>query len=147
MAATATTANNQHTTGAAAKGAVCRFCSAEIKTSLVDLGMSPLCESYLPAEKLNHMEPFYPLHVHVCDRCFLVQLEEYVTPDEGGDDSEQQKKLLAMIQKIWSKNKLDFRNTDVAEKLLSETEVAELWYLVEAEEVFSAAHCHLLLRV
>jgi SPP1 family phage portal protein len=39
-----------------------------------------------------------------------------------------------MIQKIWSKNKLDFRNTDVAEKLLSETEVAELWYLVEAEE-------------
>ena len=37
--------------------------------------MSPLCESYLPAEQLDQMEPFYPLHVWVCDQCFLVQLE------------------------------------------------------------------------
>jgi C-methyltransferase C-terminal domain/Putative zinc binding domain/Methyltransferase domain len=44
--------------------------------------MSPLCESYLPADRLNTMEPFYPLHVFVCERCFLVQLEEYVSPDE-----------------------------------------------------------------
>jgi C-methyltransferase C-terminal domain/Putative zinc binding domain/Methyltransferase domain len=48
----------------------------------VDLGMSPLCESFLPADRLNTMEPFYPLHVFVCERCFLVQLEEYVSPDE-----------------------------------------------------------------
>jgi len=41
--------------------------------------MSPLCESYVSAEHLNEMEPFYPLHVWVCDRCFLVQLEEYVS--------------------------------------------------------------------
>jgi SAM-dependent methyltransferase len=40
--------------------------------------MSPLCESYLRADQLNDMEPFYPLHVYVCDRCFLVQLQEYV---------------------------------------------------------------------
>jgi hypothetical protein len=44
------------------------------------LGMSPLCESFLPAERLNEMEPFYPLHVYVCDHCFLVQLQEYVSP-------------------------------------------------------------------
>jgi hypothetical protein len=43
--------------------------------------MSPLCESFLPADKLNHMEPFYPLHVWVCRKCFLVQLEEYVGPE------------------------------------------------------------------
>jgi len=43
--------------------------------------MSPLCESYLRPDQLNEMEPFYPLHVFVCDRCFLVQLEEYVSPD------------------------------------------------------------------
>jgi SAM-dependent methyltransferase len=43
--------------------------------------MSPLCESYVSAESLNHMEPFYPLHVYVCDECFLVQLEEYVSPE------------------------------------------------------------------
>jgi len=44
--------------------------------------MSPLCESYLSADQLNQMEPFYPLHVYVCENCFLVQLEEYVSPDE-----------------------------------------------------------------
>ncbi len=60
--------------------AQCRFCDAPLNHLLVDLGMSPLCESYVPADKLNCMEPFYPLHVYVCDRCFLVQLEEYVTP-------------------------------------------------------------------
>jgi SAM-dependent methyltransferase len=43
--------------------------------------MSPLCESYLPADHLNAMEPFYPLHVKVCEECFLVQLEEYVSPE------------------------------------------------------------------
>jgi 2-polyprenyl-3-methyl-5-hydroxy-6-metoxy-1,4-benzoquinol methylase len=43
--------------------------------------MSPLCESFLTAEQLNQMEPFYPLHVYVCEQCFLVQLEEYVAPE------------------------------------------------------------------
>jgi len=52
-----------------------------LRHTFVDLGMSPLCESYLSADQLNQMEPFYPLHVHVCDRCFLVQLQEYVRPE------------------------------------------------------------------
>lgn len=43
--------------------------------------MSPLCESYLRREQLSQMEPFYPLHVFVCENCFLVQLEEFVSPD------------------------------------------------------------------
>ncbi len=42
--------------------------------------MSPLCESFLTAEQLNQMEPFYPLHAYVCERCFLVQLQKYVQP-------------------------------------------------------------------
>src|SRR3954469_22208721 len=42
--------------------------------------MSPLCESYVPADRLDEMEPFYPLHVRVCDACLLVQLPEYVAP-------------------------------------------------------------------
>jgi SAM-dependent methyltransferase len=44
--------------------------------------MSPLCESFLSADQLNRMEAFYPLHAWVCDRCFLVQLEEYVSGEE-----------------------------------------------------------------
>jgi SAM-dependent methyltransferase len=47
----------------------------------VDLGMSPLCESFLEARQLDAMEPFYPLAVEVCGDCFLVQLKEYVKPD------------------------------------------------------------------
>jgi len=60
----------------------CMCCGTRLEHTFVDLGMSPLCESYVPAEKLNQMEPFYPLHVYVCQKCFLVQLEEYVSPEE-----------------------------------------------------------------
>jgi len=60
---------------------ICRFCTSPLRHTFVDLGMSPLCESYLKAEELNQMEAFYPLHVFVCDKCFLVQLEEYVSPE------------------------------------------------------------------
>ncbi|CAG0971734.1 C-methyltransferase [Anaerolineae bacterium] len=59
----------------------CRFCGATRRQTFVDLGMSPLCESYLSADQLNQMEPFYPLQVFVCEECFLVQLEEYVSPE------------------------------------------------------------------
>jgi hypothetical protein len=57
----------------------CRFCGSDLRQTFVDLGMSPLCESYISYEQLNQMEPFYPLHVYVCEKCFLVQLQEYVS--------------------------------------------------------------------
>jgi SAM-dependent methyltransferase len=46
-----------------------------------DLGASPLCESFLTGDQLNQMEPFYPLRADVCERCWLVQLERYVSPE------------------------------------------------------------------
>jgi C-methyltransferase-like protein/putative zinc binding protein/methyltransferase family protein len=55
----------------------CRFCSAGLQRTLVDLGMSPLCETYPSAADLNRGEVYYPLHVYVCEKCWLVQLEEY----------------------------------------------------------------------
>jgi SAM-dependent methyltransferase len=64
-----------------ALGMACRFCGARAERVFVDLGMSPLCESLITAEQLNQMEPFYPLRVTVCPRCFLVQLGEYVSPE------------------------------------------------------------------
>lgn len=60
----------------------CRFCHTELEHTFIDLGMSPLCESFLTAGQLNRMEAFYPLKVYICANCFLVQLEEYVSPDE-----------------------------------------------------------------
>jgi SAM-dependent methyltransferase len=55
----------------------CRFCGANLEQTFVDLGMSPLCETYPSAAQLNRGEVYYPLHVYVCSQCFLVQLEEY----------------------------------------------------------------------
>lgn len=60
---------------------VCRFCGSKLRLTFVDLGMSPPCESYRSAEQLNEMEPFYPLHAYVCENCFLVQLEQFVSAE------------------------------------------------------------------
>jgi SAM-dependent methyltransferase len=61
--------------------AACRFCSAPLSAVFADLGMSPLANSYLTPEQANGMEPFYPLRALVCERCLLVQLEEFETPE------------------------------------------------------------------
>jgi 2-polyprenyl-3-methyl-5-hydroxy-6-metoxy-1,4-benzoquinol methylase len=59
----------------------CRFCAAPLSDVFADLGTSPLANSYVAAEKVNAMEPFYPLRALVCGQCFLVQLEEFESPD------------------------------------------------------------------
>lgn len=60
---------------------MCRFCGKSLKETFVDLGMHPLSNAYLKPEKLNRMEPFYPLHAFVCTKCFLVQLEAFESPE------------------------------------------------------------------
>jgi SAM-dependent methyltransferase len=60
---------------------LCRFCGAPVDAVFADLGMSPLANSFLPPERANGMEPFYPLRALVCGKCFLVQLEEFETPE------------------------------------------------------------------
>jgi SAM-dependent methyltransferase len=60
----------------------CRFCGTDLRYSFVDLGMSPLCERYVPADRLDEMEPFYPLLALVCHECLLVQLGEYVAAED-----------------------------------------------------------------
>ena len=69
-------------TAAHGTGGACRLCSEELEHDFVDLGMSPLCESFLRADQLDGLEPFFPLHAYVCDNCFLVQLKEYVSPSD-----------------------------------------------------------------
>jgi C-methyltransferase C-terminal domain/Putative zinc binding domain/Methyltransferase domain len=55
----------------------CRFCGFALRRTFVDLGMSPLCETYPTAADFQKGEVYYPLHVYTCEECFLVQLEEY----------------------------------------------------------------------
>lgn len=59
----------------------CRLCGGGLGHTFVDLGMSPLCESFLTPAQLDAMEPYFPLHALVCESCFLVQLKEYVSPE------------------------------------------------------------------
>jgi len=60
----------------------CRNCDEELRTVFADLGMSPLANSYVPADRLHAMEPYYPLTAFVCDSCWLVQVPPVVAPDE-----------------------------------------------------------------
>jgi 2-polyprenyl-3-methyl-5-hydroxy-6-metoxy-1,4-benzoquinol methylase len=59
----------------------CRFCQSSLNHTFVDLGMSPLSNGFLKSEQLNKAEKFYPLHAYVCEKCLLVQLEEFESPD------------------------------------------------------------------
>jgi SAM-dependent methyltransferase len=61
---------------------VCRFCGAPLDAVFADLGMSPLANSYVPPERVDAMEPFYPLRALVCGNCFLVQLDQFETPQQ-----------------------------------------------------------------
>ncbi len=63
-------------------GRPCRFCGAPLSFTMVDLGTSPLCQTILTADQLDEMEPFYPLRAQVCGECSLVQVGEYVSPEE-----------------------------------------------------------------
>src|SRR5262245_43115042 len=64
----------------------CRFCSSTLRHSFLDLGMSPLCESYLSRDQLNQMEPFYRRDGYVCSECVLVQRAAYVTAEHTFSD-------------------------------------------------------------
>ncbi len=72
---------NASSAAAVHSAAPCRLCGAKLRHSLVDLGMSPLCQSVLKASELDAMEPYFPLHALVCGECFLVQLKVYVSPE------------------------------------------------------------------
>jgi SAM-dependent methyltransferase len=65
---------------------VCRFCGEKLEHTFADLGTSPLANSYRKPDQLDRMEPFFPLHVRVCSKCFLVQLPQLATREEIFDD-------------------------------------------------------------
>jgi len=58
----------------------CRHCGAALSRSFCDLGMSPLANSYISPAQLSLAESYYPLHAFVCSDCYLVQLQEFESP-------------------------------------------------------------------
>ena len=63
-------------------GRCCRFCGTFLEDIFVDLGMSPLANTYLKPHQLSEMEPFYPLCAYVCKQCLLVQLEGFESAEQ-----------------------------------------------------------------
>ena len=59
----------------------CRFCYRPLTETFCDLGKTPLSNSYIPLKHENEKEPSYPLHAFVCSHCFLVQLDQFETPE------------------------------------------------------------------
>ncbi len=60
----------------------CRFCGQALRHTFVDLGMAPLCQTHITAAQLQQMEPYYPLRAYVCQNCLLVQLAQFVAPED-----------------------------------------------------------------
>ena len=70
-------------TGSLKPAGRCRLCDAPLEQTLVDLGLSPLANSYVRAERAGIPDNFYPLHARVCGNCFLVQVDVgYPSEDE-----------------------------------------------------------------
>lgn len=65
----------------------CRLCGNSSLVSVLDLGASPPCESFLSEEQLDHPEATYPLHLRLCPDCLLLQIPALITPEDtfGGD--------------------------------------------------------------
>ena len=60
----------------------CRFCNNTLTQEFVDLGFSPTSNAYLKASDLNRPETFFPLRIMVCEKCFLVQIDEFAKHDD-----------------------------------------------------------------
>lgn len=88
------------------KNKVCRFCGKELKETFVDLGMSPLSNSYLKFENIKNKENFYPLHAYVCSECYLVQLEEFESPKKIFSDYA----YFSSFSKSWLKHAEEYVN-------------------------------------
>ena len=84
----------------------CRFCRQPLAHIFVDLGMSPLSNAYLKTEHLPGMEPFYPLRAFVCEKCFLVQLEEFETPERIFGEYA----YFSSYSDLWLKHASDYTN-------------------------------------
>src|SRR5690554_4715265 len=60
----------------------CRACGENLQDVFVDLGMQPLCESFVDEKALSDPEIFYPLRAFVCHECLLVQTQDFATPEQ-----------------------------------------------------------------
>ena len=98
----------------------CRFCNNELSYEFIDLINAPLSNSILTEEELNEPEIFFPLKLFICEKCFLVQIDEYQKSNEIFNEKyayfssiskswlEHSRKYVYMIMKKLQLNKNSF---------------------------------------
>ncbi len=101
----------------------CAFCAEPLKRTFVDLGMAPMVSAYLVDDRLTDMEPFFPLHTYVCEKCYLVQLPQAQTPAEIFGDYP----YFSSMSRSWLEHARRYADT-TAEKfqLTAESKVIEI---------------------
>ncbi|TIH12009.1 methyltransferase domain-containing protein [Marinifilum sp. JC120] len=89
----------------------CRHCNTPLNHGFANLYHQPVSNAFLTGEQLNEPEIYYPLHVYVCEKCFLVQVAEHKKSVEIFKDDyvyfsstssswvEHARKYVAMVQK------------------------------------------------
>lgn len=101
----------------------CRFCQSKLENLVVDLGMQPLCESFVTEEQKDGMEPFYPLKAYVCKDCFLVQVLDFV----GGEDIYSYYAYFSSFSDSWLKHSKAYADMAVERfGLDTSTQIVEL---------------------
>ncbi len=94
----------------------CRFCGNELNHTLVDLGLSPISNEYVTQENLDLGQYYYPLHVMVCEDCYLAQAMEYKDPEQIFTDY----KYFSSFSKSWLEHCKDYVNMIVQRLDLNE---------------------------
>lgn len=102
----------------------CRFCGSPLEVTFADLGMSPISNDYVAADKLMAMEPFYPLHAYVCGNCFLVQLIDFEKAESLFSDDYA---YFSSYSESWLRHAKHYAETTIqAEKLGPKSMVVEI---------------------
>jgi 2-polyprenyl-3-methyl-5-hydroxy-6-metoxy-1,4-benzoquinol methylase len=96
-------------------GGGCRLCGANLRRTFVDLGRSPLANSFLSVEELTLGEITYPLHVYVCDNCLLVQLQEF----ERAENIFKDYLYFSSYSESWLRHCRDYAAQMIAERRLN----------------------------
>ena len=101
----------------------CRFCKNELKKKFANLGMSPLANSYLKKDSLQNSESFYPLEAFVCQKCLLVQLGKFESPENIFSEYA----YFSSFSKTWLKHVKDFSNEMILNyKLNKKSQIIEI---------------------
>ena len=65
----------------------CRFCKNSLKEEFINLGIMAPANSYVLKKNIKKKHKEYPLKILVCEKCWLVQTEDFTNKEEFFSES------------------------------------------------------------